>query len=421
MKRRIACAQLAARDLGDAAAALSDALAAVAEAGAAGADLCVLPEGTYPGYVVGSAAAARAALAASPDAEAAIGAAARDTEIEVVAGLVRDTPDGLMNAAVHFGSDGRVRNRAAKRFLWHFDRGWFTAGGESEPVDGIGMLVCADGRRPEIAGALAHRGAGLLVNATAWVVSQPPPAGTNAQAEFLWRVRALETGCAAAAATKVGTEAGVAIYGGRSQIVAPDGTVVALASTDAAEVLVADIEVPEAPVPPAPPVRVPATPEPRVAGSTSPRGALGIAHLAVVTTAGLLGALEHHGCDLVVGPDGVVRGDLASVEIRDAEMLAPGPARAAAATGAVVVVWLARSVPTPYVEEVARARAAENRVFVAVWRAVADGGPFVVHPSGAVIARAPVGEDFAVAASIVPAEAAVKALTPGTDAFAPLP
>jgi hypothetical protein len=60
----------------------------------------------------------------------------------------------------------------------------------------------------------------------------------------------------------------------------------------------------------------------------------------------------------------------------------------------------------------------ENRVFVAVWRARADGGPLVVDPSGRVLARAPAdAEHFAIGAPCLLADAATKQMAPGTDAW----
>lgn len=419
--RTVALAQVEARDLSDAASALDEAVAAVRAAGAAGADLCVLPEGTYPAYVLGSAEAARQALASGPDARAVLGAEAKRAGLELVVGLVVDSPDGLLNAALHFGRDGEVRNRVAKRFLWHFDNAWFIPGARSTVVDGLGVLVCADGRLPELAGDLASQGARLLVNSTAWVVSQPSPTGTNVQAEFLWRVRALESGCAAVACTKVGTEAGLAMYAGKSQAVSSDGTVVAMASPTDPELLVCELEVPR---------EGPATRPTAAIGSTGSTGSTvatprapdpgaGIAVIAVATDADLLPRAGGLVCNLLVGPDGVAESKgLAIATLRDVDMLSPWPARDAAFAGAQVLVWIAAHVSTPFVEEVARSRALENRVFVAVWRPVDDGPALVVGPSGAVLARAPTGVPYVTSTAIVPAEASVKELVPGTDVFA---
>ena len=412
--RRIACAQVEARNIGEASRSLGEALAMVAAAGAAGADICVLPEGTYPAYVLGSADAGRAALDAGPDPIATFGDAARSAGLDLIAGIVVDSPEGLLNAAVHFGPDGRVRSRAAKQLLWHFDREWFAPGSPAQVSGGVGMLVCADGRMPEIAGGLVRGGATLLVNATAWVTTMPPPEGTNVQAEVLWRVRALENGVAAAAATKVGTEAGVAIYSGRSQIVAADGSVVAIASPTEPELLVADVDVPDVARPPC--VDQAVMPYEMRRPSLVP----GFAYVVVLSSEDLAGSLAGHGANLVVHPEGTLqRHDLPveTVALHDDDLLVPGPVRRAAMLGAAIIVWYAKRVPAQHVEVVARARAMENRVFVAVWRDPASGGAFVVDPNGRVIARAPAGGDFALGAACLLAEAHTKAMAPGTDVW----
>jgi len=412
--RRIACAQVEARDLCEASRALDDAVAMVAAAGEAGADLCVLPEGTYPAYVLGSAEAGRAALAAGPDPVEILGDAARRAGLEVVAGIVLDSRAGLLNAAVHFGRDGRVRARAVKQLLWHFDREWFVTGSPEPIAAGLGMLVCADGRLPEIAAGLVARGATVLVNATAWVTNLPPPEGSNVQADVLWRVRALENGVVAVAATKVGTEAGVAMYSGRSQIVAADGSVVAIASPTESELLVADVEVPEVPRPPtADHTALPSAP-------VRPRLVPGYAHVVVLSREDLAGSLSGQGANLVVHPDGTLEQHEMPVDVvalRDDELLVPGPARRAAMLGVALVVWFARRVHTQHVEVVARARAVESCVFVAVWRDPDAGGAFIVDPHGRVIARAPAGRDYALGAACLLADAQSKSMAPGTDVW----
>ena len=320
---------------------------------------------------------------------------------------------GLENAALLIDATGAVRIRAAKRFLWHFDHAWFVPGARSDVSGDVGILVCADARLPEIGADLAARGARIIANPTAWVTSAPPPEGTNSQADFLWRVRALENGVAAIAATKVGTEADAVIYAGRSQIVAPDGEVVALASATEPELLVADIELRDAPVRarPAAPARTP---------PTRPALQPGFVQVAVLTDDDLLDRLGGHAVDLVVGPSGVLHSgmvggtSLAVATFADDELLDPRPARAAAFAGAEFVVWLAHRVSTGIVEAVARTRALENRVFVLLWQPGATGGPCVVDPNGAIVARSG-GRRFAVEAACLRAAAAAKVMAPGTD------
>jgi predicted amidohydrolase len=415
---RIACAQLEARDLRDAPAALEAGLEAVAAAGNAGARLCVLPEATYPAYVLGSAAAARKVIAAGPDPQAAFAAAARHAGCAVVVGIVLEAAagGGLENAAVLIDATWTVRSRTAKRFLWHFDREWFVPGRESPVHDldgrtGVGMLVCADARLPEIGVDLAGHGARIIANPTAWVTSMPPPEGTNSQAEFLWRVRALENHVVGVAATKVGIEADTVIYAGRSQIVDADGCVVAVASATAPELLVADVVVPGRA-----PTERPFT-APVVGDAVRPALRPGFVQVAVLTHDDLLEHLDGHAVDLAVGPGGVLRaGDAAVATFSDDDLLDPRAARTAALAGIEFIVWIAHRVSTPLVEEVARTRALENRVFVLLWRPSEAGGPCVIDPGGTVVARA-AGPRFAVQAACLRAAAATKAMAPGSDAW----
>jgi predicted amidohydrolase len=379
--------------------------------------VCVLPEATYPAYVLGSAAAARQVIADGPDPLAAFTDAARQAACAVVVGIVLEAPAarGLENAAVLIDATGAVRSRTAKRFLWHFDREWFVPGRES-PVHeldgrtGVGMLVCADARLPEIGLDLAAHGARIITNPTAWVTSMPPPEGTNSQAEFLWRVRALENHVVGVAATKVGTEAATVIYAGRSQIVGADGSVVAMASASEPELLVADVDLPERAV-----GAKPSFEAARVGAVVRPALRPGFVQVAVLTHDDLLDQLDGHAIDVAVGPSGVLRNADAAVEsFSDDDLLDPRPARAAALAGAEFLVWIARRVATPLVEEVARTRALENRVFVLLWRPSETGGPCVIDPGGAVISRA-AGSRFAVQAACLRAAAATKAMAPGSD------
>jgi predicted amidohydrolase len=147
----------------------------------------------------------------------------------------------------------------------------------------------------------------------------------------------------------------------------------------------------------------------------------GYLQVALLTHDDLLASLDEHGVDVAVGPHGVLRsGDrslnIALASFADDELLDPGTARAAALDGAELVVWHARRVSSPFVEEVARTRALENRVFVLLWQPPERGGPCVIDPNGAVIARSG-GVRFAVQASCLRAAVATKTMAPGTDAW----
>lgn len=254
---RVACAQLPAQGIEDAETALGEALAAVAEAARRGADLVVLPECTYPAYLILDTPPA-VPLRPDHEVEARFAAAARDHGIAVMAGLAQGIFTGsARNAAVLFDGTGTPVLRTAKRFLWDFDGRWFAPGGGSPVTElagaRVGGLVCADARLPEIARSLALQGARLILDPTAWVTSgRDPQMLSSPQPEFLMRVRALENGAFIAAANKVGMEQDAVVYCGRSGVFAPDGSVVAAASSHEPEILTADVDLTAAAGPPVP-------------------------------------------------------------------------------------------------------------------------------------------------------------------------
>jgi predicted amidohydrolase len=256
---RIAAVQLTAYARDEADLALEEALAAIADAAAAGAQLAVLPECTWPAYLLGTDHVQRWSQLPSPDAVVErFAAAAREHAMVLVVGLALPTgPDltRVANAAVVIDADGTVLHTTHKRFLWDVDALWFEPGTASRVVETrvgrLGVMICADGRMPEIARELALAGAELLVDPTAWVTAGADPATwNNPQAIHMFPTRARENGFWAVAANKVGIERDLVAYCGRSCIVAPDGTVVARASSEHAETILFDVEL----APAAPPI-----------------------------------------------------------------------------------------------------------------------------------------------------------------------
>ena len=214
-------------------------------AAAAGAELVVLPEGTLPSYVLGYEPYAAAETQAALDALREI---ARTHHAVLVVGAARREGERVFNSALVIDRDGSIAGHADKHFLWHFDRQWFAPAERIAPVNTsigrIGALVCADGRIPTISRALADQGADVLVMPTAWVTSGRDPANLeNAQADLLARVRARENGVPFVAANKCGTELECVAYCGKSQIVAADGTLLAIAPQDAEETIESQIEI----------------------------------------------------------------------------------------------------------------------------------------------------------------------------------
>ncbi|MBI4320932.1 MAG: carbon-nitrogen hydrolase family protein [Chloroflexi bacterium] len=269
---KVACIQIAAYDLAHAENGLQRALEMVDEAGRSGADLIVLPECTYPAYFLkGIREYQKARLRPWDELVALFGGKAREYRCHIVVGLVEPAGGGrLCNVAALFGPDGALLGSTAKSFLWHFDQRWFSPGNEyrvfDTPIGRLGLLVCADGRMPEIARLMALprylessqsigalQGAQVIVDATAWVTGGGDRETlTSPQFEYLIPVRALENGVWFVVANKVGLEADSVLYCGRSCVIDPTGAKVVTASTDREEVLFADVDVGRATGIPAP-------------------------------------------------------------------------------------------------------------------------------------------------------------------------
>jgi predicted amidohydrolase len=440
---RIACVQLRARDVSEADQALGEAVEAASQA-ARRADLVVLPEATYPAYVLHDAAPyldrrwyerGRAAFAEVASRE----------KTWIAVGLVRPEGDSLFNSAVLFDPDGLEVARADKAFLWHFDSRWFRPGTPGEavrlPWGTAGMFVCADARMVEVPRRLAVAGARLLLDPTALVLS---PKGTNAQVEYLLAARAWENGAFLAVANKCGVEAGIASYAGRSAIYGPDGRRLAEAGSDGAQTIVAEVDPAAATGPPVsrdprgyPELSAPldSLPIAEVLASPPPAGPLRVAILSgkkvedravaelapdVAIRAGEEGLPEVFLMSAGVEPwsaAGPASGSL--VPAGDARIgllagdrgLVPEEVRVQMLRGASVVVWGAGDVEVP--EFLARTRADENRVFLITL--TRDGSWRVYGPSGAPLGSGPPPGIGVTLVELPLALTWMKEMAPGTD------
>lgn len=248
---RIALLQLPAYSIEDAASSLDHTLRRIDDTAAARPDLIVLPEVTYPAYFIGEHAASTA-----PDAAIHVLAGrARRHRAWIAAGLAMRSPAGaLVNAAALFNRAGELVGRYDKSFLWHFDARWFTPG-SAYPVfetdfGRVGMLVCADGRLPEIARCLVLGGAQVILDLTAWVTTgRDIDAVTSVQREYMMPARAAENGVWVAAASKFGIEAESIVYCGRSCVIDPLGKVIAELGTNEDAALVYDVPIADASLP----------------------------------------------------------------------------------------------------------------------------------------------------------------------------
>ncbi len=379
----IAALQLTAHDRGNSHAGLERALDATRLA-ALEADLVVLPEATFPAYVLG-----KAPLGAY-EAEGAIErlrVIARETSTVIVAGAAVLHDGRARNAAVVIDADGSLAGRADKLFLWHFDRRWFEDGQRLAPVGTkiglLGVLICADGRLPTISRALVDRGAEVLVMPTAWVTSgRDPQALENVQADLLARVRAYENRVPFVAANKCGSELDMVAYCGKSQIVDDGGEIVALASERAAEILHATVTLGDG--------------RPSRVGTVHPplRQNYPAAPIRLAISYESLPADINERLELLDDAFAISTSDSARLElldrtipsasVDDRTVLDPGGLVPYRRAGYGLFCWTSELGP-PWLERIARARAVELRVYLVVFDRSAQRA-FAVDPDAAVVA-----------------------------------
>src|ERR1700680_1431607 len=120
---RVACAQLAARPVAPGRAALAEVVSAIRHAKRHDAELVVLPECSYPGYVLLDANPYRHDIPSDAQALAAVAAEARRSSIDVCVGIARRTRGTLRNEAVYIDTRGDELCSYAKCRLGNFAHG----------------------------------------------------------------------------------------------------------------------------------------------------------------------------------------------------------------------------------------------------------------------------------------------------------
>jgi len=377
------------------------------------ADLVVLPEATFPGYVLGSERIDDRSIEAAVNHLRRIAA---ETRTVIVAGAAIAGASGTCNAALAVDADGSLAGRADKLFLWHFDRRWFAPGERLEPIGTslgpLGVLICADGRLPTIARTLVDRGATMLVMPTAWVTSgRDPLALENVQADLLGRVRAYENGVAFVAANKCGSELGMVAYCGKSQIVDDNGNVVAIAGERDPEMLLASLQAPgrrPARTSLAPPAKRSARASAaavRIAISFDPLPPDVDSRLEILDDAY---AVSPHDADRIAALDR----DIPTAEVGDEVILDPGGLVPYRRAGYRLICWTAE-LNDGWTERLARARALELRIYLVVFDRAARRA-FVADPDGAVVAGT-FGQYRLASFAFDPRKPNETAVAPGTD------
>ena len=165
----------------------------------------------------------------------------------------------VYNTAALINPDGAVVQKYRKAHIpgvveprWEgldiFEKRYFTEGNLGFPVTTLpqdkvqlGTLICYDRRFSEVYRALALRGAELICIPYNTPTFGRPREEGHETAEVLLRAAAIENQLFIVAAGKAGVEDGAEYIGG-SEIISPEGKVLAKAQTDGDELVVATIE-----------------------------------------------------------------------------------------------------------------------------------------------------------------------------------
>ena len=206
-----------------------------------GAKLVVFPECMNSGYLFDSAAHCRQ-IAEPIDGRYVQEMAdlCRTYDIHIASGFTELDKDSgkIFNSGLLLNSSGELIVHYHKQFLATHDQNWFEIGEKGCPVvdtelGRIGLLICFDGRIPEIARTLALQGAEVIVDMANFFAMD--------QADLWVPARAYENGVWIVAATKAGVERSI-YYPGGSMIVAPTGEVKAYVPQDTHGVVSAEID-----------------------------------------------------------------------------------------------------------------------------------------------------------------------------------
>lgn len=221
----------------------------IGKARSAGAKLVVFPELSLTGYHLKDLAADVACAADDPILEP-IAHASRD--IDITAGFVERSTDAKLHIAQGYWSGGSLRHVHRKVYLptyGIFDDGRYFGPGErfdtfESAVGTAGIAICEDLWHVSVPYLYAAAGASIVfapADSPGRGVAEGGDLGTAASCRMMDRFYAQYLTVYVVFANRVGHEDGIAFWGG-SEVIGPDGTVIARAKEFEPELLVAEID-----------------------------------------------------------------------------------------------------------------------------------------------------------------------------------
>ncbi len=162
-----------------------------------------------------------------------------ENNVYLVGGLCESAGNLLYNSAVMIGPEGYI-GTYRKVHLWHKEKIWFRAGNRFKvfdtPLGKIGVMICYDNYFPETTRILTRIGADVVCQ---------PTATQQAFDMLINQVRSAENAIFIGAANLVGKERGISFVG-HSQIINPQGKILAKKLEEQESVLTVDIDITEA-------------------------------------------------------------------------------------------------------------------------------------------------------------------------------
>jgi len=210
------------------------------------ADIIVLPELAFTGYFFEDRAELQELAEDISESRTVQGLSilCKDNTFYLVVGFAERYKERLYNTALVIGPSGLL-HRYRKLHLFNTEKEYFDPG--DTPLNTIeilgvkvGVMICFDWVFPEVARSLALRGADLLCHPSNLVL-------TYCQKTML--TRSLENSVYSVTANRTGKETrprGGLLFTGQSQIVGPDGEVIARSDSEEEAVVLRDIDLSDA-------------------------------------------------------------------------------------------------------------------------------------------------------------------------------
>lgn len=160
----------------------------------------------------------------------------REYQVNVFLSHPERDPDTnqMFNSVFVINSQGEIVGKHSKIKALRGPEGWSTPGWRIEPIDcdgvPVGVLICADAYKNEVAQELKDKGAELLVSPVSWGPGQCEPDGE-------WEQRTADTGLPIMVCNRSGFEDEDLDYRKAESVVAKDGKRLLTATSDRSVVL----------------------------------------------------------------------------------------------------------------------------------------------------------------------------------------